>query len=57
MNYFAFLIQVAAQTGHNVTMVDMSEEILQKSQSNIHKSLSRVAKKKFKDDSAVGDIT
>ncbi len=43
-------LQVAAQTGHQVTLVDMNDDILQKSQSNIQKSLSRVAKKKFAED-------
>ena len=41
--------QVAAQTGHAVTMVDMSDDILQKSQARIEQSLARVAKKKFAD--------
>lgn len=45
--------QVAAQTGHNVTMVDMNEDILAKSTAHIQKSLSRVVKKQFKDDQAV----
>lgn len=43
------IAQVAAQTGHQVTMVDISEELLNKSKSNIQKSLQRVAKKKFAD--------
>ena len=47
------IAQVAAQTGHNVTMVDMSEDILKKSHSNIEKSLGRVAKKLYRDDSVV----
>jgi len=51
----AGITQVAAQTGHNVTMVDLDGDILQKSQSNIHKSLARVAKKQYKDDPAAGE--
>jgi 3-hydroxyacyl-CoA dehydrogenase len=44
---------VAAQSGHDVTMVDMTEDILKKTTTHIEKSLSRVAKKQFKDDAAV----
>lgn len=43
------IAQVAAQTGHNVTLVDVSDPILQKASSRIEKSLERVAKKKFHD--------
>ena len=46
-------LQVAAQTGHQVTMVDVSEELLNKSKSSIEKSLQRVAKKKFADNPQV----
>merc|ERR1711893_44742 len=51
----AGITQVAAQTGHNVTMVDVSSDVLEKSQANIHKSLARVAKKQYKDDAAAGE--
>lgn len=44
------IAQVAAATGHNVVMVDQSEDILNKSKAAIQKSLGRVAKKKFADD-------
>ena len=44
---------MAAQTGHKVTLVDISEEVLSKSHANIQKSLSRVAKKKYGDDKEV----
>lgn len=44
------IAQVAAQTGHKVTLVDLDEKVLSSSTSRISKSLSRVAKKKFKDD-------
>ncbi|XP_042901461.1 hydroxyacyl-coenzyme A dehydrogenase, mitochondrial [Parasteatoda tepidariorum] len=43
------IAQVAAQTGHNVTLVDVSDKVLQKSTSSIQKSLERLAKKKFPD--------
>ena len=38
---------MAAQTGHKVTLVDMSDDILSKSQARIEQSLARVSKKKF----------
>ncbi|KAI0236047.1 Hydroxyacyl-coenzyme A dehydrogenase, mitochondrial [Lamellibrachia satsuma] len=41
------IAQVAAQTGHNVVLVDMSDDILAKSTATIKKSLGRVVKKKF----------
>lgn len=43
------MFQVAAQTGHNVVLVDVSDEVLNLSKSNINKSLARVAKKTFAD--------
>ncbi|ELU07199.1 hypothetical protein CAPTEDRAFT_98079 [Capitella teleta] len=49
------IAQVAAQTGHDVTMVDMSEDILAKSTAHIEKSLTRVVKKKYKDDAEAGE--
>jgi len=48
------IAQVAAQTGHQVTLVDTSDELLQKSKGNIQKSIARVAKKKFAADAAAG---
>ncbi|GIY12388.1 hydroxyacyl-coenzyme A dehydrogenase, mitochondrial [Caerostris extrusa] len=47
------IAQVAAQTGHNVTLVDVSEPILEKAHSRIQKSLERVAKKKFSDNAQI----
>ena len=38
---------MAAQTGHNVVLVDMSDDLLAKSTAAIKKSLGRVVKKKF----------
>lgn len=43
----AGIAQVAASTGHNVVLVDQTDDILRKSKASIEKSLQRVAKKKF----------
>lgn len=43
------IAQVAAQTGHDVTLVDVSDAVLNKAQGSIKKSLERVAKKQFSD--------
>merc|ERR1712212_1424153 len=48
----AGVAQVAAQTGHKVTLVDISQQVLDKSNARIGESIKRVAKKKFKDDEA-----
>ena len=48
--------QVGAQTGHNVTLVDVSEDVLNKSKARIGKSMAQVAKKKFKDDQKAGEV-
>ncbi|XP_072392338.1 probable 3-hydroxyacyl-CoA dehydrogenase B0272.3 [Diabrotica undecimpunctata] len=48
------IAQVAAQSGQNVTLVDVSSDVLKKSESNIQNSLGRVAKKLHKDDPAAG---
>ncbi len=44
----AGIAQVAAQTGHTVTLVDVSKEVLDRSQQRIGESIKRVAKKTFK---------
>jgi len=49
------IAQVAAQTGHDVYLVDMSSELLAKAENNIKSSITRVAKKKFKDDAQAGE--
>ena len=49
------IAQVGAQTGHKVTLVDLSEDALKKSRARIEDSIKRVAKKKFKDDSNAGE--
>lgn len=43
------------QTGHNVTLVDVSKDVLKTSETRINESIKRVAKKKFKDDPSQGD--
>ncbi len=47
--------QVAAQTNHQVTLVDVSDEILGKAENRIKTSLARVAKKKFPEDAKVSE--
>ena len=49
------IAQVGAQTGHKVTLVDISEDVLNKSRVRIEESIKRVAKKKFKDDASAGE--
>ncbi|KAH8032821.1 hypothetical protein HPB51_002248 [Rhipicephalus microplus] len=46
----AGIAQVASQTGHQVVLVDVSKEVLDKSKARIEESLKRVAKKKFVED-------
>jgi len=46
----AGVAQVAASTGHKVTLVDINRRILVKSEARIGESIKRVAKKQFKDD-------
>lgn len=46
----AGIAQVASQTGHQVVLVDVSKDVLDKSKARIEESLKRVAKKKFADD-------
>ena len=51
----AGIAQVGAQTGHKVTLVDVSQDVLDKSQGRINESIKRVAKKKFKDNAEEGE--
>ncbi|XP_022104780.1 hydroxyacyl-coenzyme A dehydrogenase, mitochondrial-like [Acanthaster planci] len=51
----AGIAQVAAQTGHHVTVVDQSDEILAHSKLTIERSLARVAKKKFGEDAKAAE--
>lgn len=48
------IAQVAAATGHNVTLVEVNDKLVDKAIGGIKKSLERVAKKQFKDDPAKG---
>ena len=49
------IVQVSAAAGYNVTMVDINNEVLEKSKSAIKNSLSRVAKKKYADNQGEAD--
>ncbi|XP_023141254.1 hydroxyacyl-coenzyme A dehydrogenase, mitochondrial [Amphiprion ocellaris] len=51
----AGIAQVAASTGHSVTLVDTSDDILKKSIKTIEGSLKRVVKKKFADKPEAGE--
>lgn len=51
----AGIAQVGAQTGHKVTLVDISPEVLEASQKRISNSVARVAKKQFKEDAEGGE--
>ncbi|EFA08151.1 hydroxyacyl-coenzyme A dehydrogenase, mitochondrial [Tribolium castaneum] len=44
------IAQVAAQTGHNVTIVEVNPDLIKKAEDSIAKNLVRVAKKLHKDD-------
>ena len=50
----AGIAQVTAQSGINVTMVDLNDKALDKAIKTIDKSVSRVVAKKYKDDPAAG---
>lgn len=43
---------MAAQSGHQVTLVDLDSALLEKAKKSIAKNLERVGKKLFKDDEA-----
>ena len=49
------IAQIASQTQHKVTLVDINEGVLAKSEKRIVDSLKRVAKKMFKDDPDAGE--
>lgn len=51
----AGIAQVAAQTGHNCAIVDVSPDVLKGSQDYIQKSLQRVVKKKYADKPEEGE--
>ncbi|KAJ2945378.1 hypothetical protein O0L34_g180 [Tuta absoluta] len=49
------IAQVAAQAGQNVTLVDVSSDVLAKAQKSIGNNLGRVAKKVYKDNPKEGE--
>jgi len=49
------IAQVAAQTGHDVTLVDVSQDLVKKGLGNIEASLNRVVKKQFEKDPEAGN--
>ncbi|XP_053610801.1 hydroxyacyl-coenzyme A dehydrogenase, mitochondrial-like [Plodia interpunctella] len=49
------IAQVTAQAGQNVTLVDVSSDVLAKAQKSIANNLGRVAKKVYKDNPAEGE--
>lgn len=51
----AGIAQVGAQTGHKVTLVDISQDVLDKSSGRIKNSIARVAKKQFKEEPEKAD--
>ncbi|XP_056227138.1 hydroxyacyl-coenzyme A dehydrogenase, mitochondrial [Seriola aureovittata] len=51
----AGIAQVAASTGHSVTLVDTNDDILKKSVKGIEGSLKRVVKKKYADKPEAGE--
>lgn len=48
-----WILQVTAQAGQQVTIVDQKQELLDKSIQGIRGSLTRLVKKKFADDAKV----
>jgi len=48
------IAQIAAQTQHQVTLVDLNQTVLAKAENRIYDSLKRVAKKTFKEDKEAG---
>lgn len=49
-----YSVQVAAQSGFQVTMVDLNEDLLNATKGRVSKSLARVAKKKYGENSEEG---
>lgn len=49
------IAQVSAQTGHNVTIVELNQDVLDKTAKSIQQSLQRVAKKLYKDNPQEGE--
>lgn len=49
------IAQVSAQTGHNVTIVELNQDVLDKTRRSIENSVQRVAKKVYKERPADGE--
>jgi len=49
------IAQVSAESGHHVNIIDVNDQALQKGKDLIHKSLIRISKKKFENDSAAAE--
>lgn len=49
------IAQVSAQTGHNVTIVELNQDLLDKTRRSIESSVQRVAKKVYKEQPADGE--
>lgn len=49
------IAQVSAQTGHNVTLVELNQDILNQAQKRIEQSVQRVAKKVYKENPQEGE--
>merc|ERR1711981_571067 len=49
------IAQISAQSSHKTTLVDLNQDILNKAEKRIQASISRVAKKTFKDDAKAGE--
>ena len=51
----SFPLQVSANNGYNVTLVDLNDELLQRASKRIESSIQRVAKKSFPEDEQVSN--
>lgn len=49
------IVQVSAQTGHNVTLVELNQDILNQAQNRIEQRVQRVAKKVYKENPQEGE--
>jgi len=49
------IAQISAQSGHNVTIVELNQEVLDKTHKSIQQSLQRVAKKVYKEKPQEGE--
>lgn len=49
------IAQVSAQSGHNVTIVELNQEVLDKTQKSIQQNIQRFAKKVYKENTQEGE--